>query len=413
VRTDIGSDPSRGTQATRRLATRYLFASVAAGSTGFVASITVTPLVGKDLTGSATLAGLPWAAGVLGTGLGSAALSQLIARRGRGAGLILGYLIGAAGFLAGIGAVVAEVFPLFVVAVLLMGVGNSANHLSRYAAADIYPAEQRASGLSMVVWAGTIGGVAGPALLEPSGRAARAAGLPSLTGAFVVAAIGFLLAMAALASLTARRPDALRPDDGQVASTGRGLFELWKVPSAQVALIALAVAQTVMVMIMAMTPLHMRSMGHGLSSVGVVISVHVFGMYGLSPISGRLADRFGPTAMILAGFATLAAAAVGAAISPHTAGLWLTIPLFLLGFGWSLTFVAGSALLTRGLSFGDRARLQGGTDSIVWTAAAIAGLSSGILVEAFSYALLCLVGALLIVGPVVTVAGRRRVLAAA
>jgi MFS family permease len=389
-------------------ASRALFAAVALGSTAFVASITVTPLVGEDITRSATLSGFPWAAGVLGTGLGSVTLSQLMARRGRGPGLLLGYAAGVLGCVLAIVGTATETFLLFVVAVLIMGIGNSATHLSRYAAADLYPADRRASGLSKVVWAGAIGGVAGPALLDPSGHVAMRFGLPHLAGPFVFATVGCTLAMLVIGAAMLRDRGSFRPYEEQIVATGRPIFELWRLPTARVALIALAVAQVVMVMIMAMTPLHMRSTGHGLSSVGIVISVHVLGMYGLSPISGRLADRFGPVTMILAGFATLAAAAIGAAVAPHTAGVWLTIPLFLLGFGWSITFVSGSALLTFGLSYADRVRLQGGTDSVVWTAAAVAGLSSGILVEAFGYALLCVVGALLIAGPVLTIASRRR-----
>ncbi len=97
---------------------------------------------------------------------------------------------------------------------------------------------------------------------------------------------------------------------------------------------------------------------------------------------------------------------IGAA-SPHHAGSRLAEPLFLLGFGWSLTFASASALLTEGLPYGESARLQGATDSVVWTAAAIAGLSSGVFVEVFSYALLCVVGALLVVGPVIVIGARR------
>jgi MFS family permease len=383
---------------------------VALGSTAFVASITVTPLVGEDLTNSATLSGFPWAAGVLGTGLGSVSISQLMARHGRAPGLLLGFFVGAAGCVLAVTATTAKIFPLFVFAVLLMGSGNAANHLSRYTAADLYPAERRAWGLSKVVWAATIGGVVGPALLDPSGSVAEGFDLPALAGPFLFAAVGCLAAVTIIGVLVGRDRDALRAHDHQMAASGRPVLELWRTPSAQVSLVALGVAQTVMVMIMAMTPLHMRSMGHGLTAVGWVISAHVFGMYGLSPIAGRLADRFGAVAMILTGFVTLAAAAVGAAIAPHDAGLLLALPLFLLGWGWSITFVAASALLTLGLSFADRARLQGGTDSVVWTAAAIAGLSSGVLVGAFSYALLCTVGALLVAGPVLVIASRRRAL---
>ena len=56
-----------------------------------------------------------------------------------------------------------------------------------------------------------------------------------------------------------------------------------------------------MVLIMTMTPLHMTEHGHGLGAVGLVISGHTFGMFGLSPISGRLTDRFGSVPVIFAG----------------------------------------------------------------------------------------------------------------
>jgi len=388
-----------------------LFTTVALGTTGFVASVTVAPLVGEDLSGSATLSGLAWTAGVLGTGVGSALLSQLMARRGRGPGLALGYLVTAIGASLGVVAMHGEQFVFFVVAVFLMGGGNAANHLSRYAAADLYPPERRASGLSTVVWAGAVGGVAGPALLDPSGRLAVGSGLPRLAGPFLVAVAGCMLAFAAVIALERTTRGALTAHDHEERSTGARLFEMWRAPRVRVALVSLAAAQAVMILIMAMTPVHLRSHGHGLGSVGLVIGVHVFAMYGLSPVSGRLTDRFGAIPMILAGFATLMVAAVIAAASPEHAGSWLAVPLFLLGWGWSLTFVAGSALLTEGLAYADRARLQGATDSVVWTAAAVAGLSSGVLVGEFGFAVLCIVGALLVVPPVAIIAGRRRRLA--
>jgi MFS family permease len=386
--------------------------AVALGTTSFVAAVTVSTIVGEDLTGSASLSGLPWAAGVFGTGIGSFTLSQLMARRGRGPGLLLGFLSGAVGAILAIVAIRTRSFVLFVPAALVLGVGNSANHLSRYAPADLYPPDRRASGLSMVVWAGTIGGVAGPALLEPSGRVAMSAGFDRLAGPFLMAIVGCGLATLVVFGLIRRSPHALGAPEPVRTEPALGIRQMWRVPHAQVALIALATAQTVMTLVMAMTPLHMRGHGHSLSAVGFVISVHIFGMYGLSPVSGRLADRFSPVRMVLVGFAVLASGALVAAIAPAHTGLGLAVPLFLLGWGWSLSFVSGSALLTQGLAYSDRARLQGATDSVVWTAAATAGLGSGVLVAAFSYGSLCVVGVLLIVAPVLTIASRRRALAA-
>jgi MFS family permease len=395
----------------RTRAARALFVAVAFATTSFVASITVAPLVGQDLSSSSLLSGVPWASGILGTGLGSIPLAQFMARYGRGPGLVLGYVTGGLGTVLAVVAIGSGRFWFFVAAVVLMGAGNSAAHLSRYAAADLYPSHQRAAGLGTVVWAGAIGGVVGPALLDPSARASMSAGLPRLAGPFIVGALGYAIAIGAIVTLLGTTPRAFVPRDDDVETTGRRVGDMWRVPRAQVAVVALAVAQMVMVMVMAMTPVHMRSHGHGLGAVGFVISLHVLGMYGLSPISGRLADRFGAIRMVVTGFATLGVAALMAAAFPPHAGLWLAVPLFLLGWGWSLTFVAGSSLLTQGLTYADRTRLQGATDAVTWTAAAIAGLSSGVLVGAFGYAVLCVTGTALIVVPFAVIARVRRMLA--
>jgi MFS family permease len=104
-------------------------------------------------------------------------------------------------------------------------------------------------------------------------------------------------------------------------------------PNVPIAIIALVAGQTVMVLIMTMTPLHMTDHGHDLAAVGLVISGHTFGMFALSPISGRLTDRFGSTAVVLSGLSVVALSAVLSAIAPPEwaapvhrplpAGLWL------------------------------------------------------------------------------------------
>jgi MFS family permease len=159
---------------------------------------------------------------------------------------------------------------------------------------------------------------------------------------------------------------------------------------------------------MTMTPLHMTQHGHGLAAVGVVISAHVFGMFALSPISGRLTDRFGSQPVIFSGLTILAGSAAMSALAPPEGGILLLIALFLLGFGWSLGYVAGSALLTTGLSLPERTRLQGVTDALIWSSAAGASLASGVVVAAAGYTTLGLLGAALVAWPAWLVYDRRR-----
>jgi MFS family permease len=148
----------------------------------------------------------------------------------------------------------------------------------------------------------------------------------------------------------------------------------------------------VMTLVMTMTPYHLHAEGHGLETVGLVISAHTFGMFAFSPISGRLTDRFGANAMVLAGFSVLATSGLLAALMPES-GAGLAIPMLLLGVGWNLGFVAGSSLLASEAPLGDRARLQGASDAVVWATAAVASFSSGYVVANASYAFLAVIGA--------------------
>jgi MFS family permease len=163
--------------------------------------------------------------------------------------------------------------------------------------------------------------------------------------------------------------------------------------------VALVVGQLVMVLIMTMTPLHMTEHGHDLTAVGIVLSGHTLGMFALSPVSGRLTDRFGSVPTIFAGSIVLGVAALMAAAAPPDGGLVLLLALFLLGWGWNLGFVAGSAMLSHSLEIHERTRVQGVADALIWSTAAIASLGSGVLVAAEGYAALGILGAVLVAVP--------------
>ena len=179
-------------------------------------------------------------------------------------------------------------------------------------------------------------------------------------------------------------------------------------PSVRAAVIALVAGQVVMTLIMTMTAVHMTQHGHDLTAVGVVISGHVFGMFALSPLSGRLTDRLGPMPVILAGLALSAGSAVIGAAAPPDGGPQLFLALFLLGYGWNLGYVAGSSLLSSGLASADRTRIQGVADALIWCSAAAASLGSGLVQSVAGFTALCLLGVALAVIPGMVLLARRR-----
>jgi MFS family permease len=383
-----------------RLRSRALatyFTAAALTSIAYIATFTLASLAAPEMTGSASSSGWPSAIAVAGTALAASLLSSVMARRGRRAGIVLGISVAVAGGGLAVVAVMAASIVLLLVASALVGFGNAALNLSRYAAADLFPVDRRAGALGFVVWGSTIGAVVGPNLVAPAGAIATTFDLLPLAGGFGMAFV-FLLAALGVASLGPRAPIQPHLDEptraiGQRQTSQRRLLgELVRSPRGRVALIALVTSQLVMTLIMTMTPYHLHAQGHGLETVGLVISAHTFGMFAFSPLSGRLTDRFGANAMVLAGFSVLAAAGIIAAVNPD-GGAGLALPLFLLGVGWNLGFVAGSSLLASEAPLGDRARLQGATDALVWATAAAASFVSGYVVFTTSYAFLAVFGA--------------------
>lgn len=169
-------------------------------------------------------------------------------------------------------------------------------------------------------------------------------------------------------------------------------------PGARLGIAAMGVGHVVMISVMTMTPVHIDEAGHDdtLRVVGLVISVHIAGMYALSPVVGWLTDRVGRRAVILGGIGLLLAACVVAALSGHHTG-GLTVALGLLGMGWSATMVSGSTLLTDSVGLANRASVQGMADLVTGLGGATAGALAGVIVAWSSYATLTIVAGMVTV----------------
>jgi MFS family permease len=383
--------------------------AVALGSTAYIASFTAGALAAREITGSAQLSGLPSAMGTIGTAAAIAVLSGVMGRWGRKLGLLAGLASGVVGAGLTVVAVAAASFPLLLAGSVAVGFGNASLQLSRYAASDLVAPERRASAVGIVVWGSTVGAVLGPNLLQPAAAVAEWLGRGPLEGAMAATVVLFGLALLVVLVGAPRRTTRLEgapTAPGEVRRDG-GLLGLFAPVRVRVALIGMTSGQIVMVLIMTMTPVHVHDAGHSLATVGFVISAHTLGMWALSPLSARLVERLGAIPVMFAGFATLLVAALLSAIARQTDIPVLVLGLFLLGYGWNLGFVAGSSLLTVGADLAERIRLQGVTDVVVWTASALAGVSSGLLLDVAGYAVLSLVAGALLAIPAVAIAAAR------
>lgn len=376
------------------------------GGAGLAAGVTVGALLSQDMLGSTELAGLPAA---LFTG-GSAAAAFLVGRAsmrwGRRPGLASGYVAGAVGGSGVALAAVIDSVPLLLVALLVYGSGTATNLQARYAGTDLADASGRGRAVSTVLVATTAGAIAGPNLVEVTGRLAEAAGMPALAGPFVLAAVAYALAGAVLFAflrpdpLLAARvlvPGATATPATPSAAAAPPVAALAGAPRRLVAAgaTAMVLTQTVMVAIMTMTPVHLTGHGSDLGAVGAVIAVHIASMYLPSPVSGWLADRYGRRPVLGAAAVVLLSAGLVAALAPGQSVALLALALGLLGLGWNLGLVGGTALVADATSASGSVGTQGSVDVAVALAGATGGLASGAIVASTSYPLLAVIGAVL------------------
>ena len=375
---------------TARKITWTLFAAQSLGSASFISAATLSSILGARLGGSAAYAGLPSAVSLLGGALAAPMWSLLMDRYGRRNGLALGLLIGVIGSGVAFGAIGGGGMLAFLGGMGLMGLANAALGLGRFAAAEVHPPHQRGRAISYVVIGGTVGAIAGPLLVAPSGALVLLSGFDALAGPYAVSLIMLLLAAGVI--FVWLRPDPREigrqvakdyPGDRAVSAEARPMRAILRQPAAQVAMLAMVFAQMIMVAIMVITALHMRSHDHSLGHVSAVISAHTVGMFAFSIISGALADRWGRGPTILLGSGMLVGACWSATLSPELVPL--AFSLFLLGLGWNLCFVGGSALLADQLSPAERARAQGLNDLLVGLASALASLLSGVVYAAIGF----------------------------
>lgn len=386
----------------QRRTVRVLSAGQVLGGLGFGATVSLGAVLAADVSGDDALSGLAAAGVTLGTAALAVPLAALARRRGRRISLASGMAIALVGVSLVVVAAALRSFPLLLLAFGLVGAGQTANLQSRFAAVDLAPDATRGRDLSIVVWATTIGAVLGPNLVQPGQAIGDAFGMPPLTGPYVFTIIAQALSI--VVYLFALRPDPLlvaqtvaaRRSDRIVAQ----IVKPDRATPARYAISATAAAHGVMVSIMAMTPVHMLHHGASLTVIGLTISLHIAGMYALSPVFGILADRVGRVPTIMVGQALLAASLLTVFFGAESTTA-VTVALILLGLGWSAATVSGSALLTEASSEDRRTKRQGINDLSMSLVGAVGAIVSGVVLGWIGFAGLALVVGVAVIATVV------------
>lgn len=375
----------------QRRTIRVLALGQVLGGFGLGSVLSIGSLLAKDLSGSEAWAGSAATFSTLGSAIWAIPLARLAYARGRRVSLALGAGFAIAGAITVINAAGFRSFPLLLLGIFLLGAGSATSLQARFAATDIPSAGKTGRSIGLVVWATTVGAVTGPNLFGPGEELGKALGLAPLAGPFL-----FTVAAQTFSTLIfwfGLKPDPLKYAQQIQTDAGKGKHKisfksavqtLKAYPVARFAVLSIALSHMVMVSVMAMTPVHLQHMGHDVVIIGFTISLHIAGMYALSPLMGYLADKIGKIQTIFLGQTLFVAALLFAGIG-HADRLMVTIGLTLLGLGWSAATVAGSALLSATLPANEKTNVQGLSDSLMNLSGAFGGAVAGLLLASFHF----------------------------
>jgi MFS family permease len=273
-----------------------------------------------------------------------------------------------------------ESTPLVVLGLALVGASAGTVILSRAAAADMYPAERRARGISLVLFGAVVGAALGPLVFRPLFAGKHHVDADSLVVPWLVAgvimAVGLVIALAV-------RPDPKRIGEAlgygaegeNTDSKAAPLREILRRPGVVPALIAAVASFAVMVSVMNLSGYIVVGHGHSQADTFWVISAHIVGMYGLVLVVGNVIDRVGRLVALVGGLVVMGVSTMFMA--------WITsvpamsVSLFGLGLGWVFSYVAATTELVDCAALSERGKLVGFSDLVSGCTGAALALLGG------------------------------------
>lgn len=327
-------------------------------------------LIGSQLASDSSYATLPLAAMVFGTALAVYPAASIASKVGRKVVFLSAMLLGIAASLLAVFSLQIDSFSGFVVAATLIGMVLACIQQFRFAAMESVTPELMPTAASRLLLAGIIAAYLGPELVTIG----QSIHQQTFTGAFYLLALCFVVAFV-LILIGYKNTEIAKGPENEVR---RSVGEILSNPGILLAVGSAAVGYSVMSFIMTATPISMHDVNHyGLEETKWVIQSHILAMFVPSFFSGWLIRKLGFVTMMWAGLSIYTVCLVIAYWDQALIHYWSA--LVLLGLGWNLLFVSGTALLPQMYQANEAHQVQGLNDLIIFSAQAVASLGSGAL----------------------------------
>ncbi len=375
-----------------------------------VAVATITLVL---VTGIESILGLGPAIFLTAGALAALPAGRLMDRHGRVPVIAGGFVVGLVGCVLTALGCVADSAPLVVLGFMGVGGMNGAVILARTAVADMYPEARKARAISYVLFGALFGAALGPLVFRPL-FAGKDLELDTLVVPWLAAGamcvVGLIIALSI-------RPDprsiafdleraGVAAGASSAAEPASPLLEILRRPRVPVAVLAAVTSFAVMAGVMNLTGYVVVGHDHEQADVFTVISLHIVGMFGLVLVVGQLVDRVGRQRALVGGLVLIAISTAMLSWVVEIPGMSLS--LFLLGLGWSISYVAASAELVTLARPVERGRLVGFTDLVAGLTAAALALLGGAAYSQWGVVALSVATTVAVVVPAAVIVVSRR-----
>jgi predicted MFS family arabinose efflux permease len=327
------------------------------------------------------LATLPTALMIVGTAVGSLFASKIMKMKGRKFGFSLATLINSFFSLVCAYAVLINSFGLFCMGNLAIGLSVSFAQQYRFAATESVETSNIPKAISLILLLGIVASLLGANIVSVT----KDFYLTTYVGSYI--AMSLLTIIPFFFFLFYQNEDKI---DQKKIKSQKTIFELLSNKNIQLSILSAGVGYTTMSTLMTATPISMNMMhGFSLFSTGIVLQLHVIGMFLPSLFTGDLIKYFGHKKIIYAGVLIMFSTITTHFIFESYYGYM--IGLILLGIGWNFLFVSGTSLLVVSYNKEDKFLAQGLNDFVVFSSQSIGALSAGILLFSTSWKTLNLI----------------------
>jgi len=346
-----------------------------------VVSVLLSGIIGSSMTDINYFATLPTALMIVGTAFGSLIASKIMKMKGRKFGFSLASIINSLFSLFCAYAILIDNFNLFCLGNFIIGLSVAFAQQYRFAATESVEKSNIPKAISLILLLGIVASLLG-------------ANIVSVTKDFhYTTYVGSYIAMSLLTIIPFfffifyKNEEKI---ESKKIKSQKSILELLSNKNIQLSILSAGVGYTTMSTLMTATPISMNMMhGFSLFSTGIVLQMHVIGMFLPSLITGDLIKNFGHKKMIYSGIIILLITIIIHFNFETYYGYM--IGLILLGIGWNFLFISGTSLLVVSYNKEDKFLAQGVNDFVVFSSQALGSLSAGIILFSTSWKTLNLI----------------------